>query len=204
MAGAIAVSQLFCLALLVQPIMLPKPAVAKETMEAASPPPVSEEVINGKTFCTTKIVVHAKPERVFRILTDYQNASRVFPQLKQCKVLEDHGASKVVYHEVAPSGVPGTYEYNLEIKEVAPKSLEWHRISGDFKAVDGFWKLEPLEGGSFTLVTYSSYVNGGMFIPQILIKHQFKVDMPNVMTHLKNESEGSIQIARKPGGSNTQ
>jgi ribosome-associated toxin RatA of RatAB toxin-antitoxin module len=200
LAGAVAVSQLLSLALLVSPIVVPYQAVAKESMENASPPDVTEEVINGKAFSVSKIVVHARPEQVFRVLTDYANAPRVFPQLKKCQVVEDHGATKILHHKVAPSGLPGTYEYQLEVKEVEGKSLEWHRISGDFKAVDGFWKLEPIDGG-FTQVTYSTYVNGGMFIPQMLIKHQCRVDMPNVMAHLKTESEGNVKIAHRPGGS---
>jgi ribosome-associated toxin RatA of RatAB toxin-antitoxin module len=204
LAGAVAVSQLLSLALLVQPFVVPyqadaKESISRESMENPSISEVTEEVINGKAFSVSKIIVHARPEQVFRVLTDYVNAPKVFPQLKKCQVVEDHGATKILHHKVAPSGLPGTYEYQLEVKELAPRSLEWHRISGDFKAVDGFWKLDPIDGG-FTQVTYSTYVNGGMFIPQMLIKHQFRVDMPNVMAHLKSESEGNVKIAHKPGG----
>ncbi len=198
LAGAVAVSQLISIAVLVSPIAVPYHAVAKESMENASPSDVTEEVINGKAFSVSKIVVHARPEQVFRVLTDYANAPKVFSQLKKCQVVEDHGATKILHHKVAPSGLLGTYEYQLEVKEVAGRSLEWHRISGDFKAVDGFWKLEPIDGG-FTQVTYSTYVNGGMFIPQILIKHQFKIDMPVVLSHLKTECEGNVKIAHRGG-----
>jgi hypothetical protein len=82
--------------------------------------------------------------------------------------------------------------------------MEWHRLSGDFKAVDGFWKLESLNDGRDTSVTYSSFVNGGFFIPQVLIKKQFRVEMPVVLSNLKNESEtksDSIRIARKTDSS---
>ena len=101
-------------------------------------------------------------------------------------------------HQVAPSGLPGTYEYIVEVKENAPKSLEWHRVSGAFKEVDGFWKLEPLDGGRSTEVTYSAYVNGGLFIPPPLIRRQFRIDMPTIMASLKSQSEGSTQIAGRP------
>src|ERR1700733_6476740 len=90
LAGAVAVSQLLALALLVQPFAVPFGAVAKEaikeSMENPSTPEVTEEVINGKAFSVSRIIVHARPEQVFRVLTDYTNAPKVFPQLKKCQV----------------------------------------------------------------------------------------------------------------------
>ena len=206
LAGAVASGRVFALALAVLPALTSLPAMARESMGNVTPPPVVDENINGKSFSSSKIVVHARPEQVFRVLTDYANACKVFPQMRQCKVVADHGATKILHHEVAPSNVPGkTYAYDVEVKETAYKSLEWHRISGDFKAVDGFWRLEPVDGGKFTEVTYSSYVNGGFFIPQMLIKSQFKVDMPKVLTHLKSEAEmSSVRLARKSDTEVTQ
>jgi Polyketide cyclase / dehydrase and lipid transport len=75
--------------------------------------------------------------------------------------------------------------------------MEWHRISGDFKEVDGFWKLEPTELGRCTMVTYASHVNGGFFMPQLLIKRQLRNDMPTALTALKNKAEGPTQIASR-------
>ncbi|MFN8550986.1 MAG: SRPBCC family protein [Candidatus Obscuribacterales bacterium] len=187
--------RLLCATLLVQPLAVSAPVFAKSVDSGAQK--VTEEVINGKTFCVIKESIKAKPEAVWQILTDYNNASRVFPQLKKCHVVADHGTTKVLKHTVAPSGMPGTYEYIIELKEIAPRALEWHRMSGAFKEVDGFWKLEPLEGGHSTLVTYSAYVNGGFFLPQPLVRRQCKVDMPQIMSTLRNEAE-SIQIANRP------
>lgn len=70
-------------------------------------------------------------------------------------------------------------------------------MSGAFKEVDGYWKLEPIEGGHSTLVTYSAYVNGGFFMPQPLVKRQCKIDMPQIMSTLRSEAE-TPQIANRP------
>jgi ribosome-associated toxin RatA of RatAB toxin-antitoxin module len=187
--------RLLCATLFLQPIAVSAPAVAK-SVDAGSQK-VTEEVINGKTFCVVHEVIKAKPEAVWQVLTDYSNATKVFPQLKKCSVVADHGTTKILKHQVAPSGTLGTYEYIIELKETAPKALEWHRMSGAFKEVDGFWKLEPIEGGHSTLVTYSAYVNGGFFMPQPLVKRQCKIDMPQIMSTLRTQSE-SAQIAARP------
>lgn len=203
-AGALAVSQLCAAALALLPAAVPlqveaKPVVQQQLLEA---PILSEESINGKSFTVSRIVVHAAPEKVWGILTDYENAPKVFPQLRKCEIVKSKGNIKTLKHQVQPTGFGGctTYNYVVEVTEHAPRSMEWHRISGDFKAVDGFWKLEPVNEGHDTSVTYSSFVSGGFFIPQILIKKQFRVEMPVVLSNLKNESE-SIRIARKTDSS---
>lgn len=199
-------SELAALALVsfvaLQPVVVAQPCEARQKSEC--PHAVMEEVHNGKTFCVSHALIKAKPDEVWTILTDYNNAHRTFPMMKKCQVLEDHGNTKIMKHIVAPSGLIGTYEYVIELKETDKKALEWKRISGSFKEVDGFWRLEPVEGGRHTMVTYASYVNGGMFIPQGLIKRQFRTDMPQVMSLLTKSAEGGTQIASRRDASAAQ
>lgn len=160
---------------------------------------IVDEKIGNKTFAVSRMTVNARPEHVWAVLTDYSNAPEVFENLKKCEVLEDKGNSKVVRHVIHPSGFPGTFDYTIEIKEVAPKMMEWHRIRGAFKEVDGYWKLESVNGGRGTHVTYSAYINGGFFLPQPLIREQIRDDIPGVMSALKTKAERAAtqQIARQ-------
>ncbi|MBX9687930.1 MAG: SRPBCC family protein [Candidatus Obscuribacterales bacterium] len=174
------------------PVSLPQ---AVQAAEQAHTVDVTEEKIGDKNYQVSKIQVNVKPEHVWRILTDYDNATSIFPCLKKCKLVKDKGASKLVQHQIKPSGVPSTFDYIIEVKEVANRLYEWHRISGDFREVDGFWKLEPTNDGNSTLVTYASYVNGGIFLPAPLIKRQVRMDIPAVMTALKSHAETSRTIA---------
>jgi ribosome-associated toxin RatA of RatAB toxin-antitoxin module len=175
-----------------------------QTASCAEQPTVTEEVMHGKTFIVSRLLIKACPERVWQILADYNNAARVFPILKECELLQDKGTTKITRHVLAPSGIPDTFEYVLEIHETAPCSMEWHRISGDFHDVDGYWKLEPVELGRQTMVTYASYCNGGILIPQFLIRRQFKIDMPNALIALRNKAELDTRIAAHRGGISTQ
>lgn len=166
-----------------------------QKLEKLQPVDITEEKIGDKHYQVSKILVHVKPETIWRILTDYENAPSVFPCLKKCKLVKDKGATKLVEHEIKPSGVPSTFNYIIEVKEIANRLYEWHRISGDFREVDGFWKLEPAHDGNSTMVTYASYVNGGIFLPQPLIKRQVRMDIPAVMSALKSHAETSRTIA---------
>lgn len=192
-------SELAALALMafvaLQPVVVAQPCEARQKSEC--PHAVIEEVHNGKTFSVSHALIKAKPDEVWHILTDYNNAHRTFPMMKKCQVIEDRGCTKLMKHIVAPTGALCTYEYIIELKETDKKSLEWKRVSGSFKEVDGWWKLEPVDGGRHTMVTYGSYVNGGLFMPQGLIKRQFRTDMPQVMATLTKTAENSTQIASR-------
>jgi ribosome-associated toxin RatA of RatAB toxin-antitoxin module len=182
-----------------------KPATAELQSGALNngKPTICDEVTNGKSFCVSRIIIKASLEKVWHVLTDYKHATQVFPLLKKCELLESHGNTRISKHEIAPSGLPETYEYILEVHEIAPTSMEWHRLSGDFKEVDGSWKLEPVNSGKDTLVTYASHVTGGFFMPQILIKRQAHIDMPSTLLALKKHTEHSIEIAASSRSNST-
>ena len=167
------------------------------TQDQVLVPQMTEEQIGAKSYAVVRSVVKASPDLVWQILTNYSIQTSIFHNLKKCQVLTDKGSVKVIHHQVHPSGVPNTFDYDIEIHEVARKSMEWHRLGGDFREVEGFWKLEPVEGGRSTLVTYASYINGGFFIPQVLIKRQARIDMPAVMLALKDHAEYQMQIASR-------
>lgn len=178
-------------------MLVSAPVGAKALSSHSDSVPVSESIINGKTYSVTKVTVNASSHDVWRVLTNYANAENVFPQMKKCTVLQDMGTEKIVKHTVAPSGPAGTYTYTLKIKEKAPHLLEWNRISGAFKEVKGFWKLEGLDNGRTTLVTYACFVDGGFLMPGGLIRRQNRIDMPQVLRTLKHTVESKVQIAEK-------
>ena len=178
---------------------LGSPVEARGGMQnPTSPPQVSRAVINGQEYSVCTMVVHSSPDKIWNIIADYDNLHKVFKQMKKATVLEDKGKVKMVQHVVAPSGPVGTYTYVVKVTESAPHRMEWKRVSGAFKDVQGFWKLEPLDGGRTTRVTYASHVDGGFLIPSALVKRQCRIDMPIVVSNLANRAENQIQIAGKP------
>lgn len=183
-------SKLFCLFILFSLFTCPGSTLAKgEFQNLPDSFPIKEETIDGKVYDVTKIIIKAKPERVFQTVTDYPNHAKLFPLMSKSQIVQDKGATKIVSQTVKPTGVFTTFSYILEMKESKPNRVEWKRLSGSMKDVRGFWKLESLDGGKTTLLTYGSYVDGGMLIPRPLLKRQFKLDIPGSLTALKNHLE---------------
>lgn len=177
-------------------------ADARGVMQNQKKVSVSRAVINGKEYSIVKTVVNSSPDRVWSVIADHNNLSRVFKMMRKSSVVKDLGSVKYVKHTVAPSGPIGTFSYVIRVNEKAPRKMEWKRVSGAFKDVAGFWKLEPLDGGRTTRVTYASYVDGGFFLPSPIIKRQCRIDMPVVMAQLKNKVEHKLHIAGRQQGTN--
>jgi ribosome-associated toxin RatA of RatAB toxin-antitoxin module len=165
--------------------------------------PVHEVQFDNKPYQVSKVLVKAKPDQVWQVLTNYNDAPAIFPNLKKCQVVADHGTTKIVHYQIRPTGVLASFQYDLELHEIGHSRVEWKRVSGDFKEVTGYWQLESAECGQSTVVTYANHVNGGLFMPQALIKHQSKIDVPVIMACLRGRAE-STQIASRVQRSNPE
>jgi uncharacterized membrane protein len=167
----------------------------KKVSDATDTPSVTETRLGNRTFAVGKILVNARAEQIWKILTDYNNAPDIFSTLQKCEVVEDKGRNKLVHQWVHPKGTPINLDYIVEIKETAPLLMEWHRKSGALKEVVGSWKLEPTEtAGGPTKVTYSIYLDGGVLLPAWLLKGQSKSYLPDLLNSIKQASEKNAKI----------
>ena len=176
------------------------PTSAAKTNDASNTPSVTEARRGNKTFAVGKILVNARPEQIWKILTDYNNAPDIFTNLQKCEVVEDKGRNKLVRQLVHPKGTPLNLDYIVEITETAPTLMEWHRKSGALKEVAGSWRLEQSEADGPTKVTYSIYLDGGLLLPAWLLRGQSKSYLPELLNAIKTASEkDSKTAARKTG-----
>ncbi len=174
---------------------------ASQKVEKAStdePPKVSEQRLGNKTFAVGSVVVNAHAEKIWQILTDYNNAPDIFSNLQKCEVVQDKGANKLVRQLVHPKGTPIKLDYIVAIKETAPTLMEWHRQSGALKEVAGSWRLEPNDETGTTRVTYSIYIDGGLLLPAWLLRGQSKNYLPELLHAIKQASEQKEATAQEP------
>ena len=166
----------------------------------------AEETIDGKVFHIGKTIANASPEQVFYVLTDYANSTKLFSNLKHSSVVassvEDSTTTTTTTTDVSFSlkGMANiwNFDYVLRMTETFPSRIDFRRLSGAFKANEGYWKIEPLDGsGKRTLVSYYKYIDGGM-IPQSMINRQLKEAMPAVMANVKAGAEArALQVSLK-------
>ncbi len=149
-------------------------------------PAVKMEKRGDRNYVVGTILIDAKPESIWDILVDYPNAPQVFKNLKLCEVVGQRGPIKLV-RQLVNTGSPIKFDYTVALVEKKPYSIEWSRDSGSFKEVTGTWQLEPLESGTQTRVTYSIFIDGGMFLPPWLLAPQLKGYLPVVLEALRDK-----------------
>jgi len=148
----------------------------------------SEQEIGNKDFIISKTLVHASPEKVFEVVTDYPNAVKYFTNLTDCQVLSEKNGVKNVRFSAKATGLM-KLDYVLAIDQSKPGRIEWKRIKGSFKANEGYWDLAPIEGGKSTLVTYAKHVDPGFFAPKIFVHKTLRDTADNIFRDLKRGVE---------------
>ncbi|MCC7528030.1 MAG: SRPBCC family protein [Candidatus Melainabacteria bacterium] len=148
----------------------------------------AEQAIGKKDFVVSKTLVHATPEKVFEVVTDYLNAVRYFTNLTGCQVLSENNGVKHVRFSAKATGIM-KLDYVLAIDESKPLRVEWTRIKGSFKANEGYWDLTPIDGGKSTLVTYAKHVDPGFFAPKMFVHKTLRDTAENIFRDLKRHVE---------------
>ncbi|MBX9693440.1 MAG: SRPBCC family protein [Cyanobacteria bacterium] len=171
---------------------------AEEARRMSAMLKISEEVIGKKTFTTSNFVIKATPVRVWGILTDYDGAARIFSNLTKSRLLSSSGPTKIVKFSARCVGNLFKVDYTLEVTERYLERIEWKRASGAFQANEGYWKLEPMENGQTTLVSYSKHLDGFLIGSQGLLKKLVRDSIPTIFAELKSAAESPRVVAGSP------
>ena len=143
-----------------------------------------DQEIGQKDFVVSKTLVHATPEKVFEVVTDYPNAVKYFTNLTDCQVLSEKNGVKNVRFNAKASGLL-KLDYVLAIDQSKAGRIEWTRLKGSFKANEGYWDLAPVDGGRATLVTYAKHVDPGFFAPKMFVHKTLRDTAENIFRDLK-------------------
>ncbi len=159
-------------------------------------PSVKIEKRGDRDYVVGTILIEAEPESIWEVLVDYPNAPEVFKNLKSCEVVGQKGKAKLV-RQLVNTGSPIKFDYTVALVEKKPYSIEWAKDSGSLKEVTGTWQLEPIESGQKTRVTYSIFIDGGIFLPPWLLTPQLKGYLPVVLDSLRDKVASETLTSKK-------
>ena len=66
--------------------------------------------------------------------------------------------------------------------------LRFRRTGGDFRTLEGEWRLEPINGGAGTRVIYVNRLAVNLPIPAPLMREGMRRDVPRMLMNLRRES----------------
>jgi ribosome-associated toxin RatA of RatAB toxin-antitoxin module len=138
-----------------------------------------------KGWVQAAVLIDAPVRAVWNALTDCQSATQIMPGLVGCKVMQHGENVDIVQQQVKLSWYLPTFTYVFRIHYSRYSRIEFQRIGGSFKEMEGCWTFESYPNSSHTLAVYSVHMDPGFWIPRWLTRHLLRKDLPHVMTDLQ-------------------
>ena len=140
---------------------------------------VRSEVTPEGTRAVATVVRAVSKEALWRAITDFAGYPEFMPRTVECRVLKQEGDVLHVLQAIKVG--PKTIRYTIRlVQHEAEARTEWTLAEGDFKRLEGSWRLEELGGGQLK-ITYSNMVNIGFKIPGWVNKALVGGSMPEVV-----------------------
>jgi len=136
--------------------------------------------------------INAGAEAIWNVMTDCEHASSFVPGLKHCRRVESSpdGAWELIEHEVKYTWLLPAIRYVFRADYQRPRRIDFRRVSGDLKDEEGTWLLEATPDGSATIIQYEVYLDPGFWVPQALVRHSLRKDLPAVLEAVRTRVEG--------------
>ena len=182
-------------------VLLLEPATADAQSPWVTDPAIQQRLASGEVVVATSAIdpahprgrvraavrIPAAPEEIWRVVTDCREALSFVPGLRRCRRLDGatDGSWQDVEHEMRYSWLLPTVRYVFRADYDRPHRIDFHRISGNLKQEEGTWLFTPTADGAATVVEYEVYVDPGFWIPQTLVAHSLRRDIPAVLTGLR-------------------
>ena len=149
------------------------------------------------------LLVEAPPNVVFEAMTRCADALKYVPHLRVCRIRERAPDSSwaLVEQEIDFGWYAPRLRYVFRADLVTDQSINFRQVSGDFKANEGRWELEPADGDR-TLLRYRVYIDPPGYVPNWLARSTFKRELPQMLAdlrrHCEAEQEARVQARTAP------
>lgn len=151
------------------------------------------------------VTVKAPKEVVWRLLTDFPNYPRLFPRMTSCAVTKREGSLVYVESYLKPQVmVKQTCQHTINDMAGRPDVLRWKMLDGNFKAVEGEWRLKSSKDGKQCQVRYTLALEPGAAIPKPMAGFVIKMMQREIVNSIKevavadySQSGGKDHVSQK-------
>ena len=145
----------------------------------------------GRGVVRASIDIAAPPAVVFGVLLDCGRAARMSPGVKSCRVVSRApDGTEIREHTVKWGFFLPTLRSLARVTLEPDREIRFTCIDGDIRACEGSWRLEPLDGGLRTHVTYDLWATAPFAVPAGLVSRMMRRDVPSSLRALRRECEG--------------
>jgi carbon monoxide dehydrogenase subunit G len=148
-------------------------------------PAVTDDTVEIKA----SIEIAAPRTRVWAIINDCARAMRFIPELESCRVLARDPAGRwdIREHRISWMWFLPDVLSVFRSEYDPPKRVRFHNIGGTLKRSDGDWRLDPIDNGRATRLTYDATISADIPAPEFLVEAVLKRDISTVLRQLRRE-----------------
>lgn len=144
----------------------------------------------GRGVVRASVEIAAPPSVVFGVILDCDRAARMSPGVKRCKVVaRAPDGSEVREHTVKWGFFLPAMQSRARLVLRPDREIRFTCIGGDIRACDGYWRLEPIDGGARTRVTYDLWATAPFAVPAGLVSSLMRRTVPQSLVALRRECE---------------
>lgn len=145
---------------------------------------------HGRGMVWASVDIAAPPAVVFRVILDCDRAARMSPGVKSCRVVSRAAdGTEIREHTVKWGFFLPTLRSTSRVSLEPDRLIRFTCIGGDIRACEGSWKLEPLDGGQRTHVTYQMWAASPFAVPAGMVSGMMRKDVPQSLRALRRECE---------------
>lgn len=136
-----------------------------------------------------RALFHAPAERVWETVLSCEAAFVYIKGMEHCEVLEDSPERGIVHHVVDRSWLVPTQDYTFESLRNPHRGIRFRLLEGNLDILEGHWRFEARPEG--LLVEYEARVKPAFPVPDFLVRHVIRKDMPNLLACIRALANGS-------------
>ena len=146
---------------------------------------------------TATILIEATAEAVWDFINQGDNAPEYTEGMIRAQVLDRGEDYSIIEQEMKVRPIPGSFVYTIKNQLTEKfRRIDFERQSGDLKEIKGFWRLQPLDSGERTSLTYSLKLSTGFPVPKSMMRNSARKNIFDVLVKLRSHvSQGA---SKKP------
>ncbi|MDJ0625939.1 MAG: SRPBCC family protein [Candidatus Caenarcaniphilales bacterium] len=136
---------------------------------------VNVKGVKGGGSGKTQFVVNYPLSFIREVISDDELFMRLIPGIRNWKVLKDNGKSQVAKCKMSMTKLAPPASYTVKVDLISKDKVEFTRLNGDLKHLEGYWELKRGNAPNTTLVTYFYKVDTGInLIPKLIIQNELR------------------------------
>jgi hypothetical protein len=160
-----------------------------------------EDSVTHRQFTCVAAVMDSPLPDVWAFIGNKELAPSYLNGVDISKVVGREGDDLLVYQQTRPTGIAKSFKYVTKHHPIPYKRIQFERVSGDLRNIEGAWHFDAVEEGRKTLLVYQLHIDPGFLYPQAFVMNNQKQRLPQVMMEVRKRLAELRESQGSPGGS---